>query len=220
MSITTLLGLLLETPSQDTVQKLSDREICEYASNKQVVLFGEIHGDWFVNDDLAFLRLLPCLKEKGFTDVGLEIGSEYQSLLQKYWENPTLKKEQKMKEEIEKRYPTDFAEGILLKTRFARNTGLEIQAIDKPEKKGSNYNKRDEYMKKRIDKLVDKGKRIAVFIGLAHVRDVSEQVIYHFSFSFTPLGYRLVQEYGKENIGLVSLTDCDPYVEVCLEERI
>lgn len=152
----------------------------------------------------------------------MEIDYRWQKSVDKYAADPTPENKAHLFRELPYVDPTK-AELVNI-IEAAVQQGLSVVCLDNrnPEVKIL----RDEYMKSEIDKVVQQGGRLAVFVGTAHIR-WAKQSQYNYETTgnvmrfqlFKPLGRFLVDEYGKDKIGIVNLMGCyDSYVFACVTE--
>ncbi len=196
-----------------------------YLQNKKVALFGEQHtvdsdGQTLndLRDDMRFRRLIPALKSLGYTHVALEIEYQHESTVRRGMERVS---------------ETRFGITGATIAPLARSHGLEVVCIDNRDKDRSLL--RDEYMENRIVSIVQNNGRVAYFVGAAHLSLVDHlPPIAEVELSLTddkmagviyqkltlegakPLGKRLTERYGKDNVALVNLYGCtDLTVPAC-----
>ncbi len=193
--------------AQEIPEKLSS-DISNYVQGKQVILFGEDHSELKREDARLFTEYIPQLKQAGFTHIGLEIDEEYQKDIHSYRSN-TVDALQGL--DYPKHIVEDW-EGIL---DVAQKYDLEVLCLDTAQ------GNRDGYMKKRIDRVLKRGGKIAVFIGAKHASSARRVSLFPFSLGyFRPLGNYLVLKYRSEEIGLVNLNGClDQDIYTCVEEE-
>lgn len=184
-------------------------DISDYLEGKRIVLFGEDHSELQREDAQQFIEYLPQVKQAGFTHIGLEIDAEDQSDIDAW------QKERKTLGQVES-YPAHVVEDWKRILDVAKEQELSVLCIDTRKKEN-----RDIFMKRRIDRVLEKEGKIAVFIGATHVSTARRESMFPYSLAyFRPLGNYLVSEYGKEEIGLVDLNGCmNPNIPACVEEK-
>ncbi|MBT5022198.1 hypothetical protein HOK51_05385 [Candidatus Woesearchaeota archaeon] len=205
--------------------KLSKDQIAEYVADKKVVLFGEEHSEKNRWQTLLFADMVPELKKAGVTHIGLELDRRYQNDIDQYMQNPNFLTQEKLLDELPFLHDFDN-EDFVLKINAALDNGLEVMCLDNrdPDRKIS----RDAHMKKKIDEVISSGGKLAGFLGAAHVRWSKESSFYmeggevigglDVGYMIRPVGRKLVDAYGTENVGLVNLDHCfDQYIFACVE---
>lgn len=202
-------------------RRLSRSELETYLQGKKVALFWEAHlvreaGQEFhyLVDDMHFRALIPSLKRLGYTHVALEV--EY-------------KHEEKVRMGISSIIDVDGI-GMTAVTigPIALQYGLEILCIDNRDQNRKFL--RDEYMEQRIAQVISQGGKVAYFVGAAHLRLVNKDpliasielnpslsgggqniaIIYQkvLEEGAKPLGKRLVEKYGVQQVALVGMDSC------------
>lgn len=199
-----------ELPAKSS-RYLSRSELKAYLQGKKVALFGECHGA--CRDDLLFMTLIPDLKKLGYTHVALE---------KNYQEEETQKKAYELQEIIKEfKEKRSAINGI---AAVALYEGLEVICIDDNDTKRELS--RDEYMEQRITKVIRQGGKVAYFVGLGHLLlvDMDHELASHELMAreyvdtaivqkiaaegAKPLGKRLVERYGTQQVALVNLNSC------------
>ena len=203
--------------------RLSLDDLVDYARDKKVVLFGEDHGEDRREDAQKFSRDIPKLRETGFTHIALEIDYRLQDNVNGYMRNPNAQNRNQLLLNL----PFyDFTkEDALMIIDTAIENGMRVICLDNlnPERETT----RDQYMKVKIDEVIENGGRIAAFLGTAHVRWSRESEFRYWGDEnisgltrvhlIKPLGRYLIDSYGKSAVGLVDLTGCDDsYIFTCM----
>ncbi len=198
-----------------------------YMRTRSIVLFGEEHDKPIYAE--TFAGLIPKFKEFGFTHIGLELDYSWQKPIDKYMANPTKKNRKQLVKDLGDQliFPSmaiTFARMI----DEANKSGLKIVCLDNNpmgsyrrtrDKTGWEHSMRDQHMKAKTDSTVKEGGRIAIFLGAAHVAWTRETPLSLWSPAFKPVARYLVEEHGREKIGLIDLHSCDnPYIFTCFPQ--
>ena len=145
---------------------LSRSELKTYLKNKKVALFGESHtvdldGRIFddLRDDVRFRKILPMLKQLGYTHVALEIEYHFEEQVQRGIRNINQ--------------AMDGGIGMTAATiaPVALDYGLRVICIDNRDVGRKEL--RDEYMEQRIARVVASGGKVAYYVGSRHLETVT-----------------------------------------------
>jgi len=201
-----------------------------YFCDKRVVLFGEDHQPKKKKDLKLFLDYIPRLKTCGFSHVGIEVDARWQKKINYYTQNPNTESREELLGDLQEIYLENTSKDKLDIIDLAIEYQMQVVAVDNVENVEREI-PRDQHMKEAIDVVLkDPEHKIAVFMGGAHIRWSKETTFHYGEIEYIggvaamntarihPLGRRLIDEYNKEQIGLVDLTGCyDPYIFACVE---
>jgi hypothetical protein len=214
--------------SKQETRKFTEQELREYIKNKRVVLFGGTHNPERTRDSDLFIRLIPKLKQEGFTHIALELDSKsQQQAVDQYLENGD---ETTITKQVGRFVDGSKTLSILRAIRVAEKPYFKVICYDDRQPKhyrGSEQENRQQWWDERerhgfdtIEAaLFDQAVKIAIYTNEAHIPN-SEVSAFQFGNEkngdpilirlHKPLGYRLMQKYQKSGVGIVDLTGKAP----------
>lgn len=203
-------------------KRLNKETLKEYVADKEIILFGDEHHEESKERTMQFKESLSILKESGFNYIGLEIMYPFQGAIEDY-EQEKISREKLL--QTLPFYPYDNEKFVEMIDE-AKAQGMKVICLDNRDR--GRKIERDEYMRKKVEEVRKKEGKLAALVGAAHVRDARTTEFYIPSevnipgavqvVKIKPLARRLIEQYGKANIGTIDLTGCDDsYIDACVE---
>jgi hypothetical protein len=168
------------------------------AENNQTTMFGEVHG---TDQYKQFIKLLPGLKKKGVFDIGLEIQSKHQEVVDEYIAKKISARKLLARDNVDSYLPVCEKDAIEILDVCA-DLGLQVHCIDN----SFNFQKRDTTMyivlNERVFKKNPKAK-VAIYIGGFHCSKSPLPTILPRGYVENTLGYFLTQYTHGKNFSVL-----------------